>query len=195
MSKRSAHKPLVLATGYETSIRRTVFAALLVLVGIVATAGFWGLSRMASTIDDILSGDARLMSTAADAHAHSLNLRRFEKDTFLNVGDAALVTDYANKWDKSYRDLVDVCEEVGDRVDLVMIPKVSAARDVQFVDTLLSQIAGARQRVVETGIEAQIETAAGFLNIREIASSSPRRRSAPRYWSPPWSAPASWRKA
>jgi len=74
----------------------------------------------------------------------------------------------------AYRDLVDVCEAVGDRVDLVMIPKVSAARDVQFVDTLLSQIAGARQRVVETGIEAQIETAAGFLNIREIASSSPR---------------------
>lgn len=74
----------------------------------------------------------------------------------------------------AYRDLVDVCEPVGDRVDLIMIPKVGGARDVQFVDLLLSQIGWARQRPLETMIEAQIETAAGFLNIRDIASSSPR---------------------
>lgn len=83
------------------------FGLTLVLVGIVATTGFWGLTRMATTVTTILNGDARLMASAASAQAHTLDLRRFEKDTFLNVGDAAAVTDYTNKWDKSYRDLLD----------------------------------------------------------------------------------------
>ncbi|MGI8746904.1 MAG: HpcH/HpaI aldolase/citrate lyase family protein, partial [Deinococcus sp.] len=74
----------------------------------------------------------------------------------------------------AYRDLVEVLEAVGDRVDLVMLPKANAARDVQFVETLLSQIEGARGLSRPIGIEAQIETAAGVLNVRELAQSSPR---------------------
>ncbi len=74
----------------------------------------------------------------------------------------------------AYRDLVEVLEAVGDRVDLVMLPKANGARDVQFVETLLSQIEGARGLSRPIGIEAQIETAAGVLNVREVAQSSPR---------------------
>jgi citrate lyase beta subunit len=59
-------------------------------------------------------------------------------------------------------------------VDVVMVPKVGAPRDVQFVDTLLTQIEGARHVPTPLGIEAQIETAAGFLYAREIAAASPR---------------------
>jgi citrate lyase beta subunit len=74
----------------------------------------------------------------------------------------------------AYRDLIEVVEAAGDRLDLVMLPKAGAARDVLFVDRLLSGIeqnCGFSRRI---GIEAQIETAAGFLEIREIARSSPR---------------------
>jgi citrate lyase beta subunit len=46
----------------------------------------------------------------------------------------ALDTPYA------YRDLVEIVEDAGDRVDLVMLPKVASAADVVFVDTLLTQI-------------------------------------------------------
>jgi citrate lyase subunit beta/citryl-CoA lyase len=74
----------------------------------------------------------------------------------------------------AYRDLVDIVEAVGDRVDLVMLPKASGPRDLQFVETLLTQIEWAHQRAASIGIEAQIETAAGFLNAREIAAASPR---------------------
>jgi citrate lyase beta subunit len=75
----------------------------------------------------------------------------------------------------AYRDLVEVCEAAGDRVDRVMLPKASSARDVQFVDTLLAQIAaGCGRDPAAIGIEAQIESAAGFLDVRAIASSSPR---------------------
>ena len=37
----------------------------------------------------------------------------------------------------AYRDLVEVVEAAGDRLDAVMVPKVGSARDVWFVDTLL----------------------------------------------------------
>ena len=68
----------------------------------------------------------------------------------------------------AYRDLIDVVEAAGDRIDLVMLPKAGPPRDVAFVDTLLTQIEASRlpRRI---GIEAQIETAAGFLYAREIA--------------------------
>ena len=74
----------------------------------------------------------------------------------------------------AYRDLVDVVEAAGDRVDVVMIPKAGSARDVQFVDTLLTQIEGNIRLTRRIGIEAQIETASGFLHAAEIASASPR---------------------
>src|SRR5688572_26832928 len=74
----------------------------------------------------------------------------------------------------AYRDLVEVIEDAGDRVDLVMVPKVGAAGDVAFVDRLLSQIEAHRGFTHRIGIEAQIESAQGFLSAREIASSSPR---------------------
>lgn len=74
----------------------------------------------------------------------------------------------------AYRDLIEVVEAVGDRVDLVMVPKVSGPEDVQFVERLLGQIELGRGQARQIGIEAQIETARGFLYAREIAAASPR---------------------
>jgi citrate lyase beta subunit len=74
----------------------------------------------------------------------------------------------------AYRDLVDVIEAAGAGVDLVMVPKVGSAREVVFVSMLLDQIEAASGLSRRVGIEAQIETAAGFVNLREIASASPR---------------------
>ncbi|HMQ32116.1 MAG TPA: CoA ester lyase [Chloroflexaceae bacterium] len=74
----------------------------------------------------------------------------------------------------AYRDLIDVLEPAGDRVDLVMVPKVGGPEDVLFVERLLSQIELGRGLARPIGIEAQIETARGFLYAREIAAASPR---------------------
>lgn len=73
-----------------------------------------------------------------------------------------------------YRDLIEVVEAAGERIDAVMVPKVNSRDEIVFVDKLLSQIelrCGFERRI---GIEAQIESAAGFLNLREIAASSSR---------------------
>ena len=40
----------------------------------------------------------------------------------------------------AYRDLIEVVEAAGDRLDLIMLPKAGSDRDVAFVDTLLTQI-------------------------------------------------------
>jgi len=77
----------------------------------------------------------------------------------------------------AYRDLIEVVEAAGDRLDLVMLPKTSSPRDVVFVDMLLSQIEANGRSHRPIGIEAQIETAAGFVNVRDIASCSARLES------------------
>jgi citrate lyase subunit beta/citryl-CoA lyase len=74
----------------------------------------------------------------------------------------------------TYRDLVDVVEGAGDHLDLVMLPKAESAGDLAFVDTLLSQIEASRGLSTRIGIEAQIETARGFLYAREIAAATSR---------------------
>lgn len=81
-----------------------------------------------------------------------------------------------NSLDSEYADgdLTDVLEGAADLVDIVMIPKVGAAADVAFVDNALARIEGARGLTRRIGIEAQIESAAGFLYVREIASASSR---------------------
>lgn len=74
----------------------------------------------------------------------------------------------------AYRDLIEVVEAAGDRLDLIMLPKAGSAADVAFVDTLLTQIEAARGLARPIGIEAQIESAAGFVHVAEIAAASPR---------------------
>ena len=74
----------------------------------------------------------------------------------------------------AYRDLSEVVEGAGDRLDLVMLPKANLPQDVVFVCMLLTQIEMSRGFTRRIGIEAQIESAKGFLWAREIAQASPR---------------------
>ena len=74
----------------------------------------------------------------------------------------------------AYRDLIEVVEAAGDRIDLIMVPKVGSARDVAFVDTMLTQIEASVSLSRRIAIEAQIETASGFLHCAEIAAASSR---------------------
>jgi len=76
-----------------------------------------------------------------------------------------------------YRDVVDVVEAAGDKLDLIMVPKVGTAADLYAVDMLLTQIEAAKGFKKRIGIEAIIETALGMQNIDEIAGSTPRLES------------------
>lgn len=74
----------------------------------------------------------------------------------------------------AYRDLIEVVEAAGDRLDLVMLPKAGSPGDIEFVDRLLTQIEQSKGWARRIGIEAQIETARGFMYCREIAAASRR---------------------
>jgi malyl-CoA/(S)-citramalyl-CoA lyase len=76
-----------------------------------------------------------------------------------------------------YRDVVDVLEQTGDRLDLIMIPKVGTAEDVYAVDMLVTQVEQAMGRKKRVGFEMIIETALGMQNVHEIAAASPRNES------------------
>jgi methyl-accepting chemotaxis protein len=108
------------------------FTLTLVLVGIVAAAGFWGLARMVSTIDTILNGDAKMMEYAADLEAHTLNLRRYEKDVFLNIGDKDKVRDYAGKWQESQREAA---------ADIDRLVKLVGTADAETIRTMRADLA------------------------------------------------------
>jgi citrate lyase beta subunit len=81
-----------------------------------------------------------------------------------------------NSLDTEYAelDLMEIMGAAADRVDVVMMPKVASDADVVFVDRLLTQVEEAHSLTRRVGIEAQIESAAGFLYAREIASASSR---------------------
>lgn len=73
-----------------------------------------------------------------------------------------------------YRDVVEILEEAGDRIDQIMIPKVGCAADVYAVDALVTAIERAKGRTKPITLEVIIETAAGIAHVEEIAAASPR---------------------
>ena len=77
-----------------------------------------------------------------------------------------------------YRDVVDVVEQAGARLDTVLIPKVAGAGDVHMIATLLDQIEAAKRLPHRIGISVLIETAAGMHHIDEIAAACPERMEA-----------------
>ena len=76
-----------------------------------------------------------------------------------------------------YRDLVEVIEKGGERLDLIMIPKAGCAADVYAVDMLVTQIEDAVGRKKRLGFELIIETALGMAKVDEIAAASGRNES------------------
>ena len=73
-----------------------------------------------------------------------------------------------------YKDLIDIVEEVGEKLDTILLPKAGTASDVYMIDCLLTQIEASKKLNTKIGIECLIETALGMSNIKEIAKSSDR---------------------
>ena len=73
-----------------------------------------------------------------------------------------------------YRDLVEVVERAGDKLDTILIPKVGTPADVLFVATMLSQIEAATG-IAPINLHVLIETALGMANVEAIAQTCPER--------------------
>ncbi len=82
-----------------------------------------------------------------------------------------------NAWDTpwTYGDVIEVVGNAGERLEEIMLPKVQTAGQVEAMDLLLTQVEkNAGLPIGHIGIEAQIETAQGLINVEEICAASPR---------------------
>ncbi len=71
-------------------------------------------------------------------------------------------------------DLITLVGEVGDRLDVIMIPKVEGPEDIHYVDRLLAQLEARAGLTEPLMVHAILETARGMNNIEEICNASPR---------------------
>jgi citrate lyase subunit beta/citryl-CoA lyase len=94
----------------------------------------------------------------------------------LDWGDRVLcvrVNDWSTEW--TTFDVIEVVGQAGERLDEIMLPKVQSAAQVVALDLLLTQVEKkANLPIGHIGIEAQIETARGLINVDEICAASPR---------------------
>jgi citrate lyase subunit beta / citryl-CoA lyase len=82
-----------------------------------------------------------------------------------------------NAWDTqwTYGDVIEVVGNAGERLEEIMLPKVQSAAEVVAMDLLLTQVEkNSGLPAGHIGIEAQIETARGLINVNEICAASPR---------------------
>jgi malyl-CoA/(S)-citramalyl-CoA lyase len=129
--------------------------------------------KMAASAADVVNLDLEDAVAPADKPQARANIIEAINDVdwggkILSVRINGLDTEY---W---YRDVVDLLENAGERLDLIMIPKVGNARDIYAVDALVTAIEAAKGRKKRIGFEAIIETAAGLAHVEEIAAASPR---------------------
>jgi malyl-CoA/(S)-citramalyl-CoA lyase len=122
---------------------------------------------------DVLLGNLEDAVQADRKEAARAGLVRIARE--VDFGDTQLWT-RINSLDSPWvlDDLLTLVTEVGDRLDVIMVPKVEGPEDIHYVDRLLAQLearAGLRRPLL---VHAILETASGVSRVEEIAMASPR---------------------
>jgi methyl-accepting chemotaxis protein len=81
------------------------FGTLVTLVVATAGVGYWGMQSVASIAEHVISIDIAGEQESTLVEVGTLNLRRFEKDYFLNIGNAAEEEQYLAKWKGAHADV------------------------------------------------------------------------------------------
>jgi methyl-accepting chemotaxis protein len=114
------------------------FGSLLLLMLALAGAGFWGARISSAASDNMVQEEVPELTLALRIESGALTLRRFEKDVFLNIGNAEKVTEYITKWRTSQAALE------GDLIELEKMASDSGEKhDVQQMQADLNSYASA----------------------------------------------------
>jgi malyl-CoA/(S)-citramalyl-CoA lyase len=135
--------------------------------------------KMAAKLPDIAKKTDILLGNLEDAvpadrkEAAREGLVKIGKE--VDLGDTALWT-RINSLDSPWvlDDLLRLVLEIGDRLDVIMVPKVEGAWDIHYVDRLLAQLEAKAKLRRPLLVHAILETAQGVANVEEIAQASPR---------------------
>ncbi len=128
---------------------------------------------MVGTVD-VLLGNLEDAVRADRKEAARAGLVRIAQDT--DLGDSTQLWTRVNSLDSPWAldDLTTLVGEIGDRLDVVMVPKVQGAEDIHYVDRLLAQLEARAGLTRPILVHAILETARGVVNVEEIAGASPR---------------------
>ncbi len=122
---------------------------------------------------DVLLGNLEDAVQAANKEAARAGLVQVARTA--DLGAAQLwtrVNDLGSPW--VLDDLTTLVTEVGDRLDVIMVPKVEGPEDIHYVDRLLAQLEAKGGVSRPLGVHAILETARGVASVEEIAAASPR---------------------
>ena len=130
------------------------------------------LPEVVSTVD-ILLGNLEDAIPMADKEAARQGFINVAKN--LTMGDTQLWT-RVNSLDSPWflEDVTRIVSEVGDKVDVIMIPKVEGPEDIHYVDRLLAQLEARTNVKRPILVHALLETARGVASVEEICGASPR---------------------
>lgn len=92
------------------------FGVVLFLLLVVAVAGYWGMESVAHETVSMLRGDSKISQLADEAKILTLELRRYEKDTLLNMDNRPVMQSYQEKWKTQLSDLRSVIGDLDSRV-------------------------------------------------------------------------------
>ncbi|MGH3760425.1 HpcH/HpaI aldolase/citrate lyase family protein [Actinophytocola sp.] len=138
-----------------------------------------GNEKMAAKVPDMVGRADVLLGNLEDAvaadrkEAARAGLVRIVRDT--DFADTQLWT-RVNSLDSPWvlDDLLTLVSEIGDRLDVIMIPKVEGPEDIHYVDRLLAQLEARAKLERPLLVHAILETASGVARVEEIALASPR---------------------
>src|SRR5918993_2930131 len=122
---------------------------------------------------DILLGNLEDAIPADRKEAARAGLVRIAREA--DLGGTSLWT-RVNSLDSPWvlDDLLTLVGEIGDRLDVIMVPKVEGPWDIHYVDQLLAQLEARHGVKKPILVHAILETAEGVKNVEEIAAASPR---------------------
>ena len=122
---------------------------------------------------DILLGNLEDAIAVENKEAARAGLVRVGRE--VDLGETALwtrVNSLESPW--ALDDITTLVSEIGDRLSVIMVPKVEGPWDIHYVDRLLAQLearAGLERPIL---VHAILETSLGVTNLEEIAAASPR---------------------
>ncbi len=128
--------------------------------------------ELATEVDVILGNLEDAIPIEAKIAAREGFITMARADNLGSVGLWARVNALNSPW--FLDDMTQLVGEIGDRLDVVMLPKVEGPWDVHFIDQHLAQLEARHGVKKPILVHAILETAQGVNNVAEIASASPR---------------------
>lgn len=126
----------------------------------------------ASTADQVFLDLEDACAPAEKKGARALAVNALLEHDFGSKIRVVRVNDVSTRW--CYGDVVELVTAAGSMLDALMLPKVEDATHVHFLDHLLSSLERDLGLTRPIGIELQIESPRGVVNLREICSASAR---------------------